>query len=418
MAVRLLPARAARAACRRRSAPISASASPSAPSASASSPRAVAPDFSLACPHTGAAIHVFGVEHLTPQPHIGEWILRQRPSAVLVETAMGPEHGAAAGAVLRCGDRVADPTAAFYLRMFCQIGVTLQDFKEGDFTASPLWGQIQTGYNGEQLAYIGALAVGAPLVFADRPKAVTYQRLFAQCSAADFDAGYARAATANYRSFLGLPPAPYDPAALGATERVAMQEREAVMLGVAAQLCRNALPSAPLELGGAPASIALVAGSAHLPGLRHLWDSGLWRQLLSPGAAEADLAASPLLAAPAAPAAPESDPSYGLRRGLMAAMMKLSTTREVLADVERCLGPVPVAQQAVYDGVQEVYGSPRMQLACLPRDLLDRLVVGLPRGTSFEEVLAPLRAFRPSAGGPAYSEEMMMELRALNFELD
>ncbi len=56
-----------------------------------------------------------------PMHTTGEWIIRQRPQAVVVETAMGPEHGAMAGNVIRCGDRPADPTAGFYLRMFCQV---------------------------------------------------------------------------------------------------------------------------------------------------------------------------------------------------------------------------------------------------------------------------------------------------------
>lgn len=37
-----------------------------------------------------------------------------------METSLGPEHGAIAGNVLRCGDQVVDQHAAFYLRMFCQ----------------------------------------------------------------------------------------------------------------------------------------------------------------------------------------------------------------------------------------------------------------------------------------------------------
>lgn len=116
------------------------------------------PSFTLECVETGTDIHVFGVEHLAPQPHIGkggaalhleasppctekegracgccieggllvvcwtlqigpvrcawtpaptgEWIIRQRPQAVVVETAMGPEHGAVSGNVIRCGDQV------------------------------------------------------------------------------------------------------------------------------------------------------------------------------------------------------------------------------------------------------------------------------------------------------------------------
>lgn len=38
---------------------------------------------------------------------------------------------------------------------------------------------MRSSYNGEQLAYIGALATGAPLVFGDRPKDITYRWVMA-----------------------------------------------------------------------------------------------------------------------------------------------------------------------------------------------------------------------------------------------
>ena len=40
---------------------------------------------------------------------------------------------------------------------------------------------------GEQLAYIAGLAVGAPLIFGDRPKEQTYERLMTLPSLADLD---------------------------------------------------------------------------------------------------------------------------------------------------------------------------------------------------------------------------------------
>ncbi|GLC70389.1 hypothetical protein PLESTF_000967700 [Pleodorina starrii] len=386
------------------------------------------PDFVLQCEETGTSIHVFGVEHLAPQPHIGEWIIRQRPQAVVVETAMGPEHGSLAGNVIRCGDpTVVDPTAAFFLRMFCQIGVTLQEFKDGDFTASPLWNQVRSSYNGEQLAYIGAFTTGAPLVFGDRPKDITYRRLFGLTTIPQLDQGFSYAAVQNYRAFMGLPPLPYDPDNLPVTEQIMMQEREAVMLKVVHQLCHNCLPQQHLQLegqgqqeqgqgqAGYPRDLALVVGSAHLPGLEHLWRSGRWRELVGGGSSH-PLAASQLLTAPPLPAAPDSDPQYGLRRGLMEAMLRLSVTREVLADLVTVLGPVPERQSTSYTAVQEVYGSPRMQLASLPRELLDRLVAGL--GCDFYEVLQPMRDIRPINGGPGFSEDMVMYVRGLNFELE
>ena len=41
---------------------------------------------------------------------------------------------------------------------------------------------------GEQLAYVAALAVGAPLLFGDRPKQHTYARLSKLASLSELDA--------------------------------------------------------------------------------------------------------------------------------------------------------------------------------------------------------------------------------------
>lgn len=41
---------------------------------------------------------------------------------------------------------------------------------------------------GEQLAYVAALAVGAPLLFGDRPKQETYARLSWHASLSELDA--------------------------------------------------------------------------------------------------------------------------------------------------------------------------------------------------------------------------------------
>jgi hypothetical protein len=37
---------------------------------------------------------------------VGEWVLQNRPAAVVVETACIPEHGAAAGNAVTCRDQV------------------------------------------------------------------------------------------------------------------------------------------------------------------------------------------------------------------------------------------------------------------------------------------------------------------------
>ncbi len=51
----------------------------------------------------------------------GDYILQTRPGAVVVETAVTPEHGALPGNSLSCSDRVAEGPTSFFMRMFCQV---------------------------------------------------------------------------------------------------------------------------------------------------------------------------------------------------------------------------------------------------------------------------------------------------------
>lgn len=52
-----------------------------------------------------------------------EFILQHKPRAVVVETALTPEHGAWPGNTVSCRDRVVEGPGAFFLRMCCQVGL-------------------------------------------------------------------------------------------------------------------------------------------------------------------------------------------------------------------------------------------------------------------------------------------------------
>jgi hypothetical protein len=54
------------------------------------------------------------------------------------------------------------------LQMWYKIAAELS--KADDPLSSPIWEQVKRQFNGEHLAYIAAFAVGATLVFGDRPK--------------------------------------------------------------------------------------------------------------------------------------------------------------------------------------------------------------------------------------------------------
>ncbi|KAI8465493.1 MAG: hypothetical protein J3K34DRAFT_525292 [Monoraphidium minutum] len=371
------------------------------------------PDFVLRLPSGGAAINVFGVEHLEKQPHIGEWILRSRPAAVVVETACHPGHGAWPGNVFTCDDQeVLGTGGSFFQRMFCQVAAAMKE--QGAAAAAPggVWQQAAENFNGEQLAYVAALTTGAKLAFGDRPKEITYRRLFALPTAAQIDEAFAAEVLRQYLEVLG-DAAPSDAAAsdaaaasggAGIVDEIMMREREAVM-------CRVAADMAAAEGGGG--GVALVVGSAHLPGIKSLWDSGAWAGLVGGG----ELASSPLMSAPSLSPADMAAPGAGARRGMLDAVISLSVTDEVLQDLEASLPAVPDDQSEERQLAFEFYSAQRTQLAALPRAVLERACGVLPghaAGGSMWDVLAPLRAARPVNGGRGWDLALVEELRALD----
>lgn len=70
------------------------------------------------------------------------------------------------------------------------------------------WEQAKAHFAGEQLAYIASFAVQASVVFGDRPKEISYRRLWHLPTAQQYDEAYTLQSVANYREMLGEPPAP------------------------------------------------------------------------------------------------------------------------------------------------------------------------------------------------------------------
>jgi hypothetical protein len=110
------------------------------------------------------------------------------PKVVVVETSLNAAHGSAHGNVVRRQDCLTlfgggggGGSAGGHeqrARMFAQYGVQLADMAHP--LGSHLWADLSQGpralYN-EQLVYVAAFAVGANLVFGDRPKQITYSRM-------------------------------------------------------------------------------------------------------------------------------------------------------------------------------------------------------------------------------------------------
>jgi hypothetical protein len=241
----------------------------------------------------------------------------------------------------------------------------------------------------EQIAYVCGLAVDAPLVYGDRPKAATFSRLFNASSAAELDAAFGAQTASNYDSLTGAD----DSGSAGdddVFERVVLRERDAFLYHALRSQARAA---------GAGKAIVGVLGSAHLSAVAAMFASK--RELPDLG---------PLLAPPPASASGE-DASYGVRRAILERLLALRCPPEVAEEATVALGPLPAQHVGTFEATSEVYGSCRMMLATLDREQLARVACGAG-GSDLFETLAPIRALRPSLGGPGCSEDVLQQLRA------
>ena len=98
-----------------------------------------------------------------------------------------------------------------------------------------------------------------------------------------------------------------------------------------------------------------------------------------------------------------------------AELLRLTAAEDVSADVAAALGPVPPAARPAYELAEEMYGSSRMLLAALDAAQLAEVCSGWRRPMG--EALEPLRAARPLHGGAGFDEQVVQELRMLNYEL-
>lgn len=346
----------------------------------------------------GGAVRVFGVEHLGVDAAAARAVLSAEapPHCVVVETALGDAHGAAWGQALLYDEALLMTSDEPMLRAFTHAAYSVRrEADGGDLASGQSWAQCAAQLPAEQLVYVAALAAGVPLVYGDRPKAVTYGRMLGLCSAAELDATFARQTEAEVRQLAGLPPPGGEDA--DAFERFCIRERDDIVA--------KALWEA--SAGAGAADVVGVVGADHLPGIAAAWSS-----------AEA-LDISELLAAPEEPEhpfgmPPEEAQEAGVKRALLERVLGLRCTYEVLQDAQKALGEVPEEAFEAYDATFETYLSSRMRLASLSRDVLDASVGGVDKG-SFWDALAYVRAIRPSEGGAGFDLAVRDSLRTLNY---
>ena len=135
---------------------------------------------------------------------------------------------------MRLTEAEASAPEATSLRMLFAVGQALG--RSSDPLNSAEWQQLikhRAAY-AEQLAVIAALAINAQILYGDRPKPVTYQRLMHLCSTADLDRSFGARASQHMCDLLERSTGQAqhrgaDAADVEAVERVLMREREQVL---------------------------------------------------------------------------------------------------------------------------------------------------------------------------------------------
>ena len=113
-----------------------------------------------------------------------------------------------------------------------------------------------------------------------------------------------------------------------------------------------------------PEFVLGVVGVAHVPGIVQCWEAST-----SSGKADAvqDFGIKPI------PSLFDEDcEAQGVRRALLERFLELSCSAAVIADMQQQLPALPVGAEEAYCCARELYGSPRMLLAALPRQYLNK----------------------------------------------
>ena len=110
-----------------------------------------------------------------------------------------------------------------------------------------------------------------------------------------------------------------------------------------------------------------VVGVAHVPGILHCWEAS------TSGCLAAHHEQSFLPEGQEMAVLVEDAEAQGVRRALLERFLELSCSPAVCADMQRQLPALPSEAEETYACARELYGSPRMLLAALPREHLNKV---------------------------------------------
>ena len=125
-------------------------------------------------------------------------------------------------------------------------------------------------------------------------------------------------------------------------------------------LCQSLQRAAQSELQ----CVVGVVGSAHVPGIVRFWNTEA-----------ACSAAPPHQTQSRGMELNDTMSNQGVKRALLERFLELSSSSAVCADMQHQLPPLPSEAMQAYAFTHELYGSPRMLLAFLPREHLQKVSV-------------------------------------------
>ena len=116
-----------------------------------------------------------------------------------------------------------------------------------------------------------------------------------------------------------------------------------------------------------PRCVVGVVGVAHISGIIQCWEAST--SSLSTGVFKE----SYVQHQEQVPGLVEDAGAQGVRRALLETFLELSCSPAVCADMQRQLPALPFEAEETYGCSRELYGSPRMLLAALPREHLSKV---------------------------------------------
>lgn len=164
----------------------------------------------------------------------------------------------------------------------------------------------------------------------------------------------------NFSDALGVPCGCNDLSSAAAVHQIFTAERDLI-------LCRSLQQS---SLNQSQCVVGVV-GIAHVPGIMQCWEASTSDCVTAPHEQSVVDNRQQMVALV------EDAEAQGVRRALLESFLQLSCSPAVCADMQLQLPALPLEAEETYACSRELYGSPRMLLAALPKQHLDKVSIAM-----------------------------------------